>query len=138
MGVLKNRRLHEKLQKEKRHTQSINKWTSLISNNPASRLTNLLVDVKEGKQVDPKLIDALLLSMRKKGGDFWAPDLNNNEFAKVQENNKEFADYLQFNLMSNFYENVGLSSSSHSRGSLKFNRDSSRSAKEERSQRSPK
>lgn len=136
--VLKNRRLHEKLQKEKRHTQRINKWTSLISNNPASRLTNLLVDVKEGKQVDPKLIDALLLSMRKKGGDFWAPDLNNNEFAKVQENNKEFADYLQFNLMSNFYENVGRSSSSHSRGSLKSNRGlSSRSAKEERSQKSP-
>ncbi|QDZ19910.1 3',5'-cyclic-nucleotide phosphodiesterase [Chloropicon primus] len=125
--VLKNRQLKRNLSKEKQISQTISKWTKLVEDNPASRLMNVLASVREGKKVDPKLIDALMCSLKGKGIDgLWSPDLNNNEFEKVKEHNKAFADYLQFNLMSNFYDNVGASSRGASRGSKNFSRSISR------------
>lgn len=134
--AFKNRQLSHSLSKEMKNSRTISKWTKLVEDNPASRLMNVLALVREGKQVDTKLVDALMISLMKKSGDFWSPDWNNNEFAKVKENNEDFANYLQFNLMSNFIDNLGTSGRSNSsRGSKKFSRTITDSPKSEQNLR---
>ena len=125
---MKNGQLRKRLEKEKRESASlkqISKWSTLISNNPASRLMKVLQDVQSGKQVDAEIVGGLLKHLKsRRGSDFWMPDLNNNEFAKVSEENKPFADYLKLNLMNNFHD-TKLGSSRRGSRSNRSNRSGS-------------
>jgi hypothetical protein len=105
--TLKNRQLSKKLAMEKASLQKFTKLSTLVSNNPASRLIKVLRDIQKGKKPDTEVVDCILTMLRTKGPEFWKPDLSNNkEFKKVEEENKAFADYLQYNLMSNFFDSA--------------------------------